>query len=277
MVIGNPPLELAWPIMWAEGLPILAVVDVLSVSCACFAGLAFWKPSIIAWRIAFAMTFLMCAAVPVSLGAVNHGYHEWFWVAFVFIFLPSGATKNASRPVKMSYLMTFSTIQCLILMFYTMAGTWKVLAGIKSLVAGVPGNFSPHSLSWTLANRMAQTNTEPLLGPFMVDNPLLGLPAFWFLMYAQVASVFVAFRPSLHRAWAIALIAFHTGTFLLMEIPFPTHIAILALLFLVSPFQREDWLRFETLYNLPIFGDIARAVRSHSASKPVAQPQPETA
>jgi len=276
MVINDPPLDLAWPLWWVEGLPILTVVDALSVACASSAVLAFWKPGVMAWRIVFSVTFLMCAALPISLGAFNHGLHEWFWVSFVFVFLPAGAKDSASRVTKMSYVMTFAAAQGLIFMFYSMAGFWKTMAGVKSLIAGVPGNFSPHSLSWTLADRMAQVNTEPLLGPFMVDNPTLGWPTFLFIIYAQLMAVVMLFRPSLHRALGFVLIAFHTGTFVFMEIKFPAHIAILMVLFVTSPFQREDWVRFETLYHMPIIGDLLRAFRARG-SKPSAQPIPEVA
>ena len=277
MVDSAPPLDLAWPLIWADGLEMLPLVDTLSVTCAFFSIFAFWKPHVVWWRAGFAVTFLMCAAVPVSLGAINHGYHEWIWVASLFILLPNSKEKNPNRATKMSTLITFAGVQGLMLMFYTMAGFWKALSGVQSLIAGVPGNFSPNALAWTLADRMLQTNSEPLLGPFMVENAWVGWPAFMFIIYAQVVAIAVVFRPSLHRAWALALIAFHTGTFVLMQIAFPTHIAILMVLFLLSPFQREDWLRFETLYHLPIFGDLARRLSDRAAPSPSQTPVPEAA
>ena len=277
MVINDPPIDLMWPLLWAQGLPILSVVDTLGVACASFAILAFWKPGVLIWRAAFAGLFLMCAAIPASMGGVGHHHHEWFWIAFIFIFLPAGASKEASRATKMAYTMTFAAAQGLILMFYSMAGFWKTWSGIQSLVAGEPGNFHPYALAWTLADRMAQTNTEPLLGPFMVDNPVLGWPSFLFVMYAQLVAIAIAFRPSLHRIWAFALIAFHTGTFVLMEIPFPSHIAVLMVLFVASPFQREDWVRPQTLYHMPIVGDLARYFqRSRKPALP-SHPVPEAA
>lgn len=254
LVINNPPLELAWPLFWAEGLPILTVVDGLGVSSATFAALAFWKPSNLLWRVGFAVTLLACAAVPVSLGSVNHNYHEWIWLAFIFVFLPSKLEGNTSRVTKLSYCLTFAAAQGIILMFYTMAGLWKAMLGLISLIRGVPGNFSPDALAWTLADRMAQTNTEPLLGPFFVENPVIAWPMFMGIIYAQVVSIAIAFRPSLHRVWGWILIAFHTGTFVLMEIAFPTHIVILLLLLIASPFQRDNWTSRENLMHLPIFG-----------------------
>ncbi|MEM7666507.1 MAG: hypothetical protein AAF250_11675 [Pseudomonadota bacterium] len=251
-VIGAPPLEHVWPLYWAADIPILPLMDTLGVISATLAILAFWKPDVILFRIGFTLSFLFCASVSASLGAINHGHHEWIWVSLVFIFLPSGTTRVA----KLSYCLTFATAQALVLMFYTMAGFWKFAEGIKSLINGVPGNFSPDALAWTLADRMAQTNTSPLLGPFFVDYAILAWPLFLCLMYVQIVSIVIAFRPSMHLVWAGILVAFHTGTFLLMEIAFPTHIVILMLLLIASPFQREDWLRPQTLTLLPLFGGL---------------------
>lgn len=250
--LGKPPLESVWPISWASNIPLVILTDTVGVTAGTFAMLAFWRPDVLIFRLIFAVSFLLCASIPASLGAINHGDHEWFWVAFVFIFLPTAQ----NRIGKLSYCLTFATAQALILTFYTLAGFWKTLSGVKALIAGVPGNFSPNALAWTLADRMAQTGTQPLLGPFFVDNPWLAWPMFLALVYVQLVSIFIAFRPSLHLAWGFILIAFHTGTFLLMEIPFPTHIVILMLLLVASPFQRRDWFRPQTLADLPIFGGL---------------------
>ncbi len=267
-VLFEPPLELAWPLKWAAGLPILAVIDIISVACATFAALAFWKPESLVWRVGFAITILLCAAVPVSLGAINHGFHEWIWIAFIFVFLPATDGEHAGRWSKLSYCLTFGAAQALILMFYTMAGFWKAFAGFMSLAKGIPGNFSPDALGWTLADRMAQTNTQPLLGPFLVENSMLAWPMFLGVIYAQLVAIAVAFRPSLHQAWGWFLIVFHTGTFLLMEIAFPTHIVILLILMIASPFQREPWFRWNTLLHLPLLGRILTSLLEQRGTHP---------
>ncbi len=269
-VIHNPPLEHAWPLIWAKGLPILVVVDVISIACATFAALAFWKPANVLWRAGFSLTLLMCAAVPVSLGGVNHGYHEWIWISFILIFLPAQSGIQPDRAAKLSYCLTFGAAQGLILLFYTMAGSWKALYGFAALFRGEPGNFSPDALGWTLADRMAQTNTEPLLGPFLVEYSILAWPMFVGLIFVQLVAIAVAFRPSLHALWGWILIAFHTGTFLMMEIAFPTHIAILLFLLVASPFQRGPMLSWETLHHLPVIGGIFK--RLMGSAQPVSTP-----
>lgn len=250
--VSDPQLELVWPLLWMSDLPLLPIVDVVAVSSASLAVLAFWKPQNWIFRAAFAVTFLMCAAIPASTGAINHGFHEWFWIAFVFVFLPNAEGRRG----RLAYSMTFATAQALVLLFYTMAGTWKLLFGMTALMSGRPGNFSPEGLAWTVADRMMQTGTQPLLGPFIIENYWAAMPMFLILLYAQLMSIFVAFRPTLHIIWGGLLIAFHTGTFLLMEIAFPTHIAILMLFFVMSPFQRSDWFAPQTLLKLPLLGNL---------------------
>ena len=140
------------------------------------------------------------------------------------------------------------------LLFYTMAGYWKVQYGILSLLAGQEGNFSPRGLALQLADRMAQTNTEPLLGAFLVDNYWFAFPMFLFLIYVQFTAVLVAFKPQLHIVWGLILVGFHTGTFLLMEIAFPKHIFLLMLLLVSSPFAQPGWFQWRTLREFPLLG-----------------------
>lgn len=265
MAIAQPPLELVWPILWTASFPMLPLIDVLGLACATSAVLAFWKPRVVLFRAAFALTLLFSMAFPASTGAINHGDHEWFWIAFVFIFLP----KATGRSGRLSYCLTFATAQALVLTFYTLAGFWKTVSGFAALLHGAPGNFSPHALAWTLADRMTQTGTQPLLGPFFVENYWLAWPMFLFLIYVQFVSMVVAFRPTLHSAWGLILIVFHTGTFVLMEIAFPTHIFFLMLLLVASPFQRPDWFRLRSLALLPIIGDLAITLTKRRSMQPM--------
>lgn len=254
LAVQQPDLDLVWPLSWIEGLPLVMTADILGLANFGFAFLAYWKPGSWVFRAGFALSMLLCAAFPPSLGAVNHGDHAWLWMAICFMFLPNDASTRGGR---LSYCLAFATAQGLLLAFYSMAGMWKVLFGLIALSLGVEGNFSPRGLALLLADRMVQTGTDPLLGPFLVENYILAWPMFLFLIYAQLVAVAIAFRPSLHVAWGLILIAFHTGTFLLMEIAFPNHIFLLLLLLIASPFQRPGWLQVKTIALFPGLGPIS--------------------
>ncbi|MGE3972347.1 MAG: hypothetical protein AB7E78_13450, partial [Porticoccaceae bacterium] len=81
-------------------------------------------------------------------------------------------------------------------------------------------------------------------------------PIFLALIYIQVVSVIVAFRPRLHLVWGYLQIGFHLGTWLLMEIIFNEHILLLLILLVLSP-QRPAFRRFsEFLEDLPFLGRV---------------------
>ena len=129
------------------------------------------------------------------------------------------------------------------LLSYSMAGSLKLVAGIKSLVAGEMGNFSLLGFSSLLADRMVQGRGSTILGEFFVDNPYFGFPIFVALIFLQAFSFPVAFFPRLHRVCGLTLIGFHLGTGLLMDIFFTTHILWAALFLVCSPFRidRGTW------------------------------------
>ena len=205
------------------------------------------------------------AALANSFGAINHGYHEWLWIGFCFVFLPVGSIDDVARTRRgrMSFLMTFGMAQGLILLFYSLSGFFKVATATRALVLGEVGGFSPEAMAITLANRMLETNTDALWAPIIIENPLLGWPFYLGLHYIEFVSIMIWFRPDLHRLWGLFLIGFHFGTALFMEITFASHALINAMLFVFSPFapSRFNWPLM--VWKLPIFGfPIATFVRA---------------
>ncbi len=247
-------LDYVWPAMWLSRFDLGTATDVLSFAAFAFAGLAFWKPERVEFRAGFAASFLICGAIASSFGGINHGYHAWIWVAVCFVFLPNG--HNQSRPRRLSYCLTFAAAQGLILTFYSLAGAWKFYYGLQAAMNGVEGNLSPRGLALTLADRVMQTGTEPLLADLLIRNYWLAWPMFLALGYAQLVAALLVFRPRLHVAWGLILIAFHTGTWLLMEIWFTSHVMLLVILMTMSPFRRADWRTWQTLAELPLFGPL---------------------
>lgn len=248
--------DFLWPIFWLErvnadiAIELIGIASILSSVVALIFRESVWA------RAAFFVTFFFAATVPNSLGGINHPYHAWFWVGAIFMCLPSGDPQKFNRAEKMSYLTTVLTAQALILLFYTMAGAWKIVIGLIALIGGVPGNFSFGALSWTLADRVVQTGTDPLLADFVITNPEIAWILFGGVMYIQLFAVVAAFRPRLHILWGLALISFHIGTWVLMDIIFTEHIVLLAILFLLSPQGRMASSVVEVLRDTPIFGAI---------------------
>ena len=248
--------DFLWPLAWVEGLNIPLVLELLSIVCFLSSLLALQFRRHLAARGLFCVVFLLTATVPNSLGGINHPYHAWFWVSLVLLFLPDGNPEKFSRAAKLSYCTVILAAQALFLLFYSMSGAWKILFGLIDLGNGQPGNLSPGALSWTLANRILQTGTDPILADLVIDNLWLAWPMFIAVMYFQIVSVIVAFRPRLHVLWGYLLISFHLGTWLLMEIIFVQHILLLIILLVLSPQRRAFSSLSGTLGDLPILGPM---------------------
>lgn len=244
---SDAAFDLLWPIAWARDLDMVIVANTLGMLCLGSALLAVLAPAKPVFRIAFAICLLPLLAIPMSLGSINHGNHALFWVTVVFALLPV-AKDRASR---LAYCLTFAGAQGLLMTFYTLAGFHKIRGGVESLLLGIEGSFSPRGLAHTLAARVVETGTEPVLARFVIENYWLAWPGFLAIIYIQFTALIVAFRPSLHSVAGLALMSFHIGTFLLMEIPFPNHIFLLMLLMVVSPFAHHHVPEFAAARYLP--------------------------
>jgi hypothetical protein len=257
LVGESPNWSYLWPVTWLSrfGGEAIEWVTVASLTAA---GLAFQFPAYRVFRILFAFFFLCVVGTENSQGAMDHSYHAWLWLGISFMFLPRLGSGAPDRAGKMAYLSVITGTQALILLFYTFAGFWKFYWGAGPLLHGVEGNFAPRGLALQLAGRILETGTKPLLGDFVITNYWLSYPMFLVLIFMQLTAVFVALRPRLHIIWGYALIVFHIGTWLLMEIYFPVHVLLLGLLFVMSPFRPQRWTLREVLCDLPVLGFLIR-------------------
>ena len=251
-----------WPVRWLAYVNVVVAADVLMLSWLILSLLAFAFTDSRTVRLLFSAVLLEVAAIANSSGGMNHAYHAWFWMSVLLVFLP---TAHATRARKMAFLSVIAGCQTLLLTFYTLAGFQKFGAGAAALQRDLTGNFSSSSLAATLADRMLQTGTQPPLAQVVIDHPWLSQPLFVPIVFIQMMSIIIAFRPRLHQAWGVALIAFHIGTWLLMEILFIQHVALLALFLVASPFapRKLEWR--QALDDIPVAGPalswVARQVR----------------
>ncbi len=200
------------------------------------------RPGLRLTRALFAVFCLFSSAIDISFGAINHSWQLWIWISVMMIFLPGhrGAQDSAH---KLTVLSVMVYIQGMVLLFYSMAGSLKLMAGIKSLAAGEMGNFSALGFSSLLAGRMVQGSGVTVLGDYFITHPMFAYPFFLGLIVVQTLAFPAAFLPRLHRSLGLVLIGFHLGTGLLMDIYFPAHVLWLALFLVCSPFRvaRPPW------------------------------------
>ncbi len=225
-----------WPVFWLEfgdikQQMVLIPIALFLVNCA----LVIWQDSR-TLRALFSLLILFVAAIDNSYGGIGHGWHMLVWISFLLIFLPT-KTEHATRAQKVMTLSVIVYVQATILLFYTMAGTGKLLYGIEALLEhDAGGNFFSTLFSSLLADRMLMGHGQTILGDFLIAQPRLGQLLFIVTILAQTVSLVAAFMPRLHQFWGLILISFHFGTALLMDIYFGTHVLWLAIFFLCSPF-----------------------------------------
>ena len=268
--ISSPPpgsFDPLWPLAWASSLNTELIVPLVLIANCLLAVLACGFSRHRVARAAAALGVLQTVALFNSFGHVGHSCHLWVWTSISFVFLPDGTSRQFanSRVDRQIYLQVFWFTQFAILFFYSMAGGLKVVASTIQVWQGEVGGFAPEGLARHIASRLMQTNMEPPLGRFLIENIWLSYPLFLGAIALETTSVFVAFRPSLHRIWGISLILFHMGIGLAMGIWFAPSIVILAVLFLKSPFENFNLER--TVGQLPGLAGLIQSSYKNQESK----------
>ncbi|MEM7331235.1 MAG: hypothetical protein AAF490_04015 [Chloroflexota bacterium] len=252
VLLDASDLLLLWPVGWVTWVGVDTAVYAISLLLIGGAVLSLLWPEKRPFRLAAFVGLFLIMAIENSFGKINHSMHAWLAVGFCFIFLPTG--KPVNRVQRVTYLTTFWYAQALMLWFYSMSGIWKVNQGFAQLFAGEISAFHPYAMAQQIANRLLQDNSTSILGPFIVENPLIGWPVYLSALYLEFFSFVAAFRPALHRFWGLSLALFHLGTFLTMSIQFNQNILLLGLILMASPFHPASWRWQDTIRDLPILG-----------------------
>lgn len=252
--IANPKgqLDPRWPIFWAEYFDFALVVSVIIIFFVLSSLLAavFYKNRLA--RIVAFLGMLQFHAYNSSFGYPNHQLDVLLWVSLIFIFFPSIWTKNVTEVTKKKFLLVFWTAQTYLLLTYSMSGLGKISDSISQALAGQAHSFSPDAAALHISNVLYMMQQSTLLGPLIVNYPALGWAPFVGIIYLEFFSLYVAFNPSLHRAWAVGLILFHLATYLTMRAIFVAPVPLILVLLLSSPFAHQPWKK--TLAELPFFG-----------------------
>jgi len=242
-----------WAVTWFDpvGMETGVAITIVMLAVGVFGSLL--APGARPFRILAFVGLLLYGSLANSFGKINHGIHPFIYISFLFVLLPSGraSEKNPPRAFRQQYLLVFWAAQSSMLMLYTLSGLWKLYGGVMQFLVGQVGNFHIRGMAYQIADRLMQDHGTSMLGPFLIERPVLG----WFLLlggiYLELCSFWIAFRPRLHRLWGVALMCLHLGNVLVLTIAFPGFILLLALLFLASPFQWTRSSPGELLANLP--------------------------
>ncbi len=249
----NDPL---WPIAllndlmgtgWVEkasGMPFLPAV------CSIAGLLAVVFPGMMLGRLAVFAYLFVVVALQNSYDSINHGSHWILYIGFTMLFLPPAANRpdRMSRRDAMDCIMVFWFAQSLTLLTYFLSGFWKIYGSRLELLA------SDGFVRILLDRAMTDTGPVPPLLPILATQDWLSQMLFLGVIYVQISSAIVFFRPHLHKTWGIFLILFHVGTLWAMNIGFATSWFLLGLFMVFSPFAPRRFSWSALAQSLPLVG-----------------------
>lgn len=254
-------LQPLWVVYWLRLFSPRVAADVLVLGTFVIGLVSLVLPQIRFVRILVFVTFLMLVGMANSMGKINHSFHGLLAPAFMFIFLPAKwSTLENSVSRKQCFLQVFWGAQLLLLCFYSMSGVMKCFGIIQQMATGEMNALHPYAMSYQIADRLLQTNSDSILGPFIIRYPYWGWLPYIAAIYFETFAIIASFRPTLHRVWGVCLILFHIATWLTMSIPFPPAPVVLGILLVISPFQPQQLSISHALSDVPLFGDLGRLI-----------------
>lgn len=250
-----------WPVYWMQFLPLEMGVRIITLFLLLSSFLTAIKYDFVFFRIMTFTGLLMIGAYTNSFGKINHAEHLLILISFLLIFLPERLIKINSKTKDQLIKVIFSC-QLIILLTYFLSGIWKVEAGVEQLFNGQIGSFHPQAMAYQIAGKLAETNEQSLLADILIKNVWLSWPLYLGSIYLEVCSIFIAFKPRLHKLWGAFLITFHIFIYLSMVIPFSHNILLVGIFFLNSPFT-EDKIKFiHSWEELPFFGRLIKLINN---------------
>lgn len=263
-------IEGLWPLYWAGSMAAPLVVNLVISTHALGSLLAIIFPHRRICRLLAFVGLFFSATLHNSFGKIDHGHHVWIYVTFIFIFLPDGDQEALahSRSARQRYLLVFAGAQASFLMTYSLAGFWKLLAGVDQALARDVGVLSLNGFAYLTADRLLQTSSQSVLGPWVITYPWVSGPLMIGAIYFELFAPVAVFRPSLLRLWGVMIVTLHLGTLLVLTIRFLPNVLLAALLLIAAPGPARSLSARATLANLPLVRLVLELRRHVAAGRP---------
>ncbi len=207
--------------------------------------------------------FFMIATIN-SDGHFSNNHHAFLWMSMLLCLLPlsrPGPLATRKRIHRHKILLSVWFIQLIICTFYTMSGLWKVTSILR---CAVESTLQCQLDQWILTNISAREaifyhQFAPWRDAFY-KYPWLSFVSYLATIWIHLVSFYFVFRLNLHPAFGVLRLVFHLGTFLFFGVNFSAMAAPVALVFLVSPFDRQKnaFIIFKHILRLPPFAWLER-------------------
>ena len=201
------------------------------------AGVLLWSRSRII-RISVFLSFFFYLSLISSFGKIDHYLHLTLIASFLFIFIPNAKSED---PENVTRAKVFFGMQTLILLAYFVSGFFKIYGIIDQEILGVKSALSPDSLAQTISKTSLAANTDYFLQSYILNKPSYLYSALLILGYIiEFFSIYVIFKPRLHRIWGLILVLLHVGILLTVGPDFTNQIFIVGIFLMFSPFANTD-------------------------------------
>jgi hypothetical protein len=271
--------EPLWPARWMTWVGEQGAMRAVLIAFGLTSLLVALVPWSVAARGAYAVAVATYAAGTVSgFGRVNHSLHAWLFVAVILVFLPGDRwRRRRSADFAHRTLSVVWACQLALLLVYTLSGVWKVAYATVALVTSKTSGFEPDGFSLIVMATLVTESKDTVVGDFFARNELVGWVTFMGAYYLETASLLVLMRPRLHRVWGVALIVFHIGTGLAMDIAFVDQAIVAGLFLVLSPFAPDVASWRAAVRDLPGVFVVSRAFDRRRPASPLpraARPRP---
>lgn len=250
----RPNFDPLWSVAWAHALS-LPYLDALLIVSTGFLVIALCAPLFYTrrWmRIAVCIALFQAHALESSFSGPNHQWYPWLYTAFIFIFLPD-RRDDSSIEQRRLYLLYVWCAQALFTCIYALAGWHKIIYALIQAHAGEIHGLSSLGFSYQVADWIPKLNQQAVLAAAVVEHPHIAFPFYLALIGLQISAPLVMLYPVLQRSWAVAIFAFHFGTFLVMGIEFTEWMLLIPILFMPAVF-------YVPTKDLNIFAYVTRIV-----------------
>jgi hypothetical protein len=228
-----------WPVAWVALVPWKAATWALYALCFGGFGAAAIRPEK-RWPRALAAAglfflFALCFTYP----GVQDKWYLFLGSGLILPLAPD-PTAPCEDPDERdrAYVATVFAAFLFAMFTYSFAGFMKLEGIVEAVLLGDNRVLRLDHVPIGMYKKILGSQTTGPLAGWALDHPALTSLGMAGVVYLESLSLVAAFRPRLHRLWCAALISFHLGAWLVLDILFRPAVAMLALWVLLSPFDQ---------------------------------------
>lgn len=238
-------IDTLWPVSFINQQNLLFCTYFLSINLVLSLILVILKNT--QWsRIYLFVIYFLLAALTNSFGKINHSTHLVLIPLFCFALIPGKKSTN----YKEKTILMFLSAKFFLLIAYTLTGFWKVFWGVIEFFTQSVSLFSPLSFRNILISQF-EMMPKTILGDWFIEHYVIGWVLYLLVIWLELFSIAVFFKPNLYKSWGVALIMLHIGLAIILGVHNYMAPFAIGILLILSPFQKETSIK-EMWLNIPV-------------------------